>query len=443
MEEIGYIIVQIFILLVVAKLLGKVFEKMKMPALVGEILAGVIFINLVVFFPGIGDLLHFSPEEFRSEENHFLHVMGEIGIIFLLFMVGLETRLSDLVKVGKTATYVAVLGLVIPLLGGFALMMAFDPGNTNLALLVGTAMFAMSTGITIEVFRNMNAMGTKEAKIIVGAAVIDDILCLTLLAVISGIVTPDANMSSIIINTIIVIVFIVGAFAYISKIRARAERRREKLLNKYKSGDINMDGEDLIVGRDVADFHEQKHHNELGILSIAVLVCIGMAALSSTIGLAGIIGAFLAGMVFAEFKDTIPCEENFNTLTSFMLPFFFIYVGMEVRFDNFETMMIPLLIVMIIVAVATKFIGGYFGAKMGKMPKDSSTLVGVSMIPRGEVGLIVASIGLSLGVFTNSMFTTVILMVLATSILAPPLISWAYKRMRKRQHDEEVDAAEG
>ena len=434
MDEIGFVIVQIFILLLMAKLLGRLFEKMNMPGLVGEILAGVIFINFVLFFPEFGDILHFDPDSFAHDDTHFLHVMGEIGIIFLLFMVGLETRLGDLVKVGKTATYVAILGLIIPLVGGFALMLAYDPGNVNLALLIGTAMFAMSTGITIEVLRNMNAMSSKEAKIIIGAAVIDDILCLSLLAIISGIVTPDANMTNILVNTVTVVVFLLLTFAYISRVKESARRRRERMIAKYKT-DMHVDG-DLVVGSEISDFHEKKPTSELGVLSIAVLVCIGMAALSSTIGLAGIIGAFLAGMIFAEFKDTIPCEQNFNTITAFMLPFFFIFVGMMVRFDNFELGLMPLLIALIVVAVLTKFIGGYIGAKIGKMSKSSSTLVGVSMIPRGEVGIIVASIGLSLGVFTDSMFTVVILMTLATSIIAPPLISWAYKRMWKNDHED-------
>ena len=439
MEEIGFVIIQIFVLLLMAKLLGSIFEKIKMPSLVGEILAGVIFINIVIFFPDFGGLLHFDPEEFVHDETHFLHVMGEIGIIFLLFMVGLETRLGDLIKVGRTATYVAVLGLVIPLLGGLALMLAFEPGNLNLALLVGTAMFAMSTGVTIEVFRNMNAMGTKEAKIIIGAAVIDDILCLSLLAIISGVVSPDANMTSILINTVIVVVFLVFTFVSISKIKDIAHYRRMRMIEKYKTAGPHGD---LVVGFEISDFHEKKPISELGILSIAVLVCIGMSALSSTIGLAGIIGAFLAGMIFAEFKDTIPCEHNFNTITTFMLPFFFIYVGMMIRFDSFEMSLVPILLVLIVVAVLTKFVGGYVGSRMGKMSKESSNLVGVSMIPRGEVGIIVASIGLSLGVFTDSMYTVVILMTLATSVIAPPLISWTYRRMRSKEGEVQEQSAE-
>jgi len=437
MEEMGYIFIQVFILLFAAKALGTVFQKLKMPALVGEILAGVLFINIVLFYPGYGDLLHFDPDQFLNDDTHFIHVMGELGVTFLLFMVGLETRFSDLMKVGKTAMYVAILGIVVPLLGGFAIMMAFEPGNINLAILVGTAMFAMSTGIAIEVLRNMSAMNTKEAKIIIGAAVIDDILCLSLLAVISGLVAPEAEVGTIILNTVIVCVFLIASFGFISYIKRVADRRKHKLLDRYKHADVHGD---IMVGCDVSNFHEARSQSsKLSILGIAVLVCLGMAALSSTIGLAGIIGSFLAGMLFAEFKDTMPCEENFNTVTAFMLPFFFIYVGMKVRFDDFELGIMPLLAILIVIAVLTKYVSGYYGAKMGKLPKDSSVLIGVSMIPRGEVGIIVASIGLTIGVFTNQMFTTIMLMTLATSIIAPPLISWAYKRMYAHSHPEHKD----
>ncbi len=425
---------QIFILLLMAKLFGSICERLKLPSLVGEILAGVLFINLIIFFPDIGITLHFDPEEFAHQDSHFLHVMGEVGVIFLLFMVGLETRFSDLLKVGRTALYVATLGIVVPLLGGFALMMAYDPSNINLAILVGTAMFAMSTGIAIEVLRNMDAMSSKEAKIIIGGAVIDDILCLTLLAIISGIVTPGTDMTNIVVNTIVVIVFLVASFGFITYIKKMATRRKLKMIERYRSADVHGD---IAVGCDVSEFHERRSHpSELSILGIEVLVCLGMAALSSTIGLAGIIGAFLAGMLFAEFKDTMPCEENFNTVTSFMLPFFFIYVGMMVKFDSFEVSMVPLLISLILVAVITKFVSGYYGSRNGELSKDSSLLIGVSMIPRGEVGIIVASIGLTIGVFTDYMFTSIILMTLATSIIAPPLISWSYKRMQRRRHDE-------
>lgn len=435
MDAIGYIILQIFVLLLIAKVLGQAFEMMKMPSLIGQILAGVIFINLIILYPGVGDALHFYPDEFMHDETNFIHVMGEIGIIFLLFIVGLETRLGDLIKVGRTAMYVAVLGIVIPLLGGAALMLFYDPSNVNLALLVGTAMFAMSTGVTIGVLRDLDAMSSKEAKIIIGAAVIDDILCLSLLAIISGIVDKNTDNTTIILNAITVVIFLIITFVGIFKIRGVADRRRARMKNKCLC-EVNPDGT-VNDALDAKDAHK-KSRSELGFLGIAVLVCFGMSALSYTIGLAGIIGAFLAGMIFAEFKDTVPCEENFNVVTAFMLPFFFIYVGLMIRLDEFEIGMISLLVAMIIVAILTKFIGGYIGSAMDRMPSKSSVLIGVSMIPRGEVGIIVASIGLSLGIFTDSMFTVVIMMTLATSIVAPPLITWTYRNMHKEKKNADI-----
>lgn len=441
MDDIGYIILQLFLLLLLAKVLGRIFEKFKMPSLVGEILAGVIFINLALFYPDLfHDFLDFSVTDYENDHSHFLQVMGELGIIFLLFMVGLETKFSDLMKVGKPAMYVAVLGIIIPFIGG--ILFVFAPTiDMNAALLIGTAMFAMSTGITIEVLRNLNAMGTNEAKIIVGAAVIDDILCLTLLAIISGVVTPNTDTTQIIVNTVIVLIFIVGMFLYISKIKKIADRRRRRLLEaRRRAGKIEGD---LIIGAEVSDCHEVQPVSEFSALSLAVLVCLGMAALSSVIGLAGIIGAFLAGMIFAEFKDTIPCEHNFNTVTTFMLPFFFIYVGMMVKFDNITSHIVLILVALIVVAVITKFLGGYLGAKLSGLQKDSSELIGYSMIPRGEVGIIVATIGLSLGVFTDELFTAVILMCLATSIIAPPLISRSYRKLQKnRAMEAEIEMAE-
>ena len=439
MEAIGYVILQIFLLLVFAKVLGRVFEKFEMPGLIGEILAGVIFINIVVFFPDLGHYIEFDVDEFFEEDNtHFLHVMGELGIIFLLFIVGLETKFSDLMKVGKPAMYVAVLGLVIPLMGGFLFLM-LPSVDWRVALLIGTAMFAMSTGIAIEVLRKLDAMGSTEAKIIVGAAVIDDILCLTLLAVISGLVANDADATSIIMNTVIVIAFILTMFFGISRIKAIADRRRRRLIEmKRRAGKIKGD---LIVGATVDDHHEAAPVSEMSALSLAILVCLGLSALSITIGLAGIIGAFLAGMIFAEFKETIPCEHNFSTVTSFLLPFFFIWVGMQVRFNLVELTIVPILVALVLIAIATKYIGGYFGAKFGGLPKDSSELIGVSMIPRGEVGIIVATIGLHLGVFNIDMFTAVILMTLATSMIAPPLISRKYKKILKNRADAAAVAA--
>ncbi|MCL2711753.1 MAG: cation:proton antiporter [Methanomassiliicoccaceae archaeon] len=429
MENIAAIILQIFILLVFAKVLGGVFEKYKMPKLIGEILAGLIFINLIVFniIPGnwigleISDVHPFAD----TDLSKFFHIMGELGIIFLLFAVGLETRFSDMMKVGKSASYIAILGVVIPFVGG-ALFWFHEMIDLNAALLVGAALFGTSTAVGVECLRNLDAMNTNEAKLIISATIIDDILCLALLSIIIGAIRPDADTLSIVLNAVIVIAFVLFMFFFVSRIKKIVSLRRKRIQRRLNK---NAGTEEHITEE------EPKPMGELGALGIAVLVCLGLAAFSVNIGLAAIIGAFLAGMIFAEFKDTMPVEHNFNVIIYFMLPFFFIWVGMEVQFNIVTTAILPLLGAVLLVAVGTKYAAGFIGGKMGKLSNDSSHLIGVSFIPRGEVGIIVATIGLTSGVFTPDVFTVIILMALITSVITPPLVAHAYRKIEKHRSE--------
>ena len=427
MDDIAAIILQIFLLLAFAKVLGGVFERFKMPKLIGEILAGLIFINVLVFYPALQDVLSFSVSEFNNPDNvSFFHIMGELGIIFLLFAVGLETKFSDMMKVGRTSSYIAILGILIPFTGGI-LFLFHDSISFNAALLIGAALFGTSTAVGVECLRNLDAMNTNEAKLIVSATIIDDILCLALLGVIIGAIKPDASTLSIAVNTVIVAGFVLFMFFFISRVKKIAARRRRRMQQRTmkKTGT-----------EDTAAFSgEPAPMGELSALGLAVIVCLGLAALSVNIGLAAIIGAFLAGMIFAEFKDTMPVEHNFNVITYFLLPFFFIWVGMEVQFssDRVTASIIPMLCAILVVAVLTKYVAGYLGGKMGKLSNDSCHLIGVSFIPRGEVGIIVATIGLTSGVFLPDVFTIIILMALITSVITPPLVSHAYRRVEKNR----------
>ena len=421
MDGVEYILLQVFILLLLAKILGSIFEKYRMPKLIGEIIAGVVFINIYFFFPApFEDFLHFH------DDIDFLHIMGEIGIIFLLFGVGLETQFSDLKKVGKVSSYIAILGLIVPFIGGLLFILLEDITFT-MALLIGTALFGMSTAVSVECLKNLDAMETTEAKMIVSASVIDDILCLALLGIIVGVIDASDTIT-IIINATIVIVFVLMMFLFISRVRSLSARRRNL---KQKIREFRKKHAPEAVTEDHKK--DSKHMGEFSALGLAVVVCLGLAAFSATIGLAAIIGAFLAGMIFAEFRDTINIEHNFNVITYFMLPFFFIWVGMNVHLEMITVSVLTILAVMVVVAVITKYVAGYIGAKMGKLPKDSAHLVGVSMIPRGEVGIIVATIGLSSGVFGNDMYAVIILMALITSILTPPLVTHAFKKLQKNR----------
>lgn len=434
MNDIASIILIIFILLLFAKIVGGIFEKLKMPKLIGEILAGVIFINLAIFVPGFGDAIGFSVSDFNDPTNiNFFEIMGELGIIFLLFSVGLEMKFSDLMKVGRTAINIAVLGIVIPFAGGM-LFVFHDMVSFEAALLIGAALFGTSTAVGVECLRNVNAMDSMEAKLIISATIIDDILCLALLGIIIGMIQPDASMQSIIINAVIVVAFVLFMFLFISRIKDLATRRKKRISERKKAIALSN-------GEDVCGCETEQPMEELGALGLAILVCMGLAAVSVNIGLAAIIGAFFAGMIFAEFKDTVPCEQNFNAITYFMLPFFFLWVGMEVQFDRvleYGTDVLILLIAVLIVAVVTKYVAGFLGSKTGKLANDSSHLVGVSFIPRGEVGIIVATLGLRYNVFGPPIFTVIILMALITSMVAPPFITRAYLKIEKNRAESEI-----
>jgi len=420
--ELASILMHIFLLLAFAKVLGGVFERFKMPKLIGEILAGLIFVNMLLLFPALQDVLKFDVS-YYNETVTFFHIMGELGIIFLLFAIGLETKFSDMMRVGKTASYIAVLGVIIPFIGG-VMFLFHDMIDFNAALLIGAALFGTSTAVGVECLRNLDAMNTNEAKLIVSATIIDDILCLALLGVIIGAIKPDATTASIVINAVIVAAFVLFMFFFISRIKSLAERRKRihvKLKEmRKKSGEP-----------DTPD--APKRVSELSALGLAVIVCLGLAALSAMVGLAAIIGAFLAGMIFAEYRDTMPVEHNFNAIIYFILPFFFIWVGLEVQITKEIIDVLPLLGMILVVAIITKYVAGYVGAKMGKLSRDSAHLIGVSFIPRGEVGIIVATIGLTSMVFTPPVFAVIILMALITSIMTPPLVTHAYRKMEKNR----------
>jgi len=441
--ELTYIFLQLFVLLLLAKILGSVFERYQLPKLIGEILAGVLFINLVILSPGIfEEFLGFTQANF-DRKDHFLYVLGELGIVFLLFSVGLEIKFGDLMKVGKVATYIAMLALIIPLAAG--MLFYFYPFiseeiSWKAALLIGTALFGMSTAVSVECLRNLGAMNSTEAKIIVSTAVIDDILCLALLGVVIGMINPESTPVTIAITAMIVTVFILSMFLITSRIKMLASRRRKR---KEKRMFLRMESDAHYPVPPSAP----EPMSEFNALGLAILVCIGLAGLSMYIGLAAIIGAFLAGMLFAEFRDTMPVEHNFNVITYFMLPFFFIWVGMNVHLDavlNAEIMM--MLVLIVIVAIVTKYVAGYIGARRaGHYSKDTAHLIGVSLIPRGEVGIIVAVIGLKGGVFGPDLFAVIILMALITSLITPPLVKSAYKKMEANRSAayEEIFAERG
>ena len=386
------ILFQLFILILFAKIAAIIFEFIHLPPVIGEIIAGIIIGNTFLF-----DFLQLATN------IEVLSVLAELGIIFLLFAIGLETPFSELRKVGGTAILVAVLGVIFPFIFGYILI-AYSGFPQIEALFIGAAMTATSVGITARVIKDMNLMNSIESKVIIGAAVIDDILGLVVLAVISGIASGGAlDIVDTVIVAALAVLFVV-AVVFVG----------EGLLPRIRKRPPEFKTLPQPVGL----------RRKISPLAVALIVCFGLSALASYVGLAAIVGAFLAGMVFAEFKDLFPVGEQFEAINEFLVPFFFLYIGISVDLSTFGGVAILTLLITFI-AIATKFIGCGLGAY--RLGAKSAAIVGVGMAPRGEVGLIIASVGLTMGSISSDMFSVVVFMSLLTTLVAPPLLTYAFR----------------
>ncbi len=403
--NIEIILVQLFVLVSLALVAAYLSRLARVPGVIGEILVGIALSNVAINGTSLYEYIGLSDP--TSAGAIVFSVFASLGVIFLLFTVGLETPFSELRKVGRLATTVAVLGVILPFIAGVTLMLVFGTSTIE-SLFIGAALVATSVGITARVIKDLGLMDTIEARIIIGAAVIDDILGLIVLAMVSGIAQGGAlNLVDIAVVAILAISFVLIVM-YISTLipKARASAQVSRFVEKRKAR----------TGR--------------SLLPLALITCFGLSALASYLNLAAIVGAFLAGMLFAEFKDIWPGEEKFSPINEFLVPFFFLFIGVQVNLAQFGT--VPIIILTIIltaVAIATKFIGCFIGAR--SLGYRSATVVGVGMVPRGEVGIIVASIGLSAGVISNDIYTTVIAMSLITTLIAPSLVTRAFNLKNK------------
>jgi Kef-type K+ transport system membrane component KefB len=265
-------------------------------------------------------------------------------------------------------------------------------------------MTATSVGITARVIKDMNLMHSVESKVIIGAAVIDDILGLVVLAVVSGIANGGAlDIVDTVIVAALAVLFVVAVVFVGSDLLPKARKHAPEF--KPPSTALGL-------------------RRKISPLALALIVCFGLSAMASYVGLAAIVGAFLAGMVFSEFKDILPVSDQFESINEFLVPFFFLYIGISVDLSSFAGVAILALLITF-VAIATKFIGCGLGAY--RLGAKSATIVGVGMAPRGEVGLIVASVGLSMGSISNDMFSVVVFMSLLTTLVAPPLLTYAFR----------------
>jgi len=382
MHDSASILLTLFIIFVAAQIGGEIAQRVKLPSVVGEIAAGCAVGPSALGWVTLPDIATGTP----------LDVLAEIGVILLLFSVGLETRLDDLKKVGASAFLVGVLGVLIPF--GLGALWAHGSGFDWIrSMFVAAAFVATSAGITARVLQELGVLQRREARIILGAAVIDDILAMLLLGIVSSLQGGGkVDVGSLAMT-------LLGAVGFVAVIGwggTRAMRRGSGWLDKPS--------------------------HPMSPLAIVLALCLGLAWLSMKFHLAAIIGAFLAGMIASETRQRHQLEEQTAPLLAFLTPFFFVVTGAKVNLSELASASaLTMLAVVTIIAIVSKLAGGFLGAL--SLGRRGATIVGFGMVPRGEVGVVIASLGLAAGVFDERIYAIIVAMSLLTAMITPPVLA--------------------
>ncbi|NLT67593.1 MAG: cation:proton antiporter [Acidobacteria bacterium] len=409
-------------ILIAAKLGGEIFERLKLPSVLGELIGGIVLGNLVLINPAWSffEPLRISPLE--ADWAVAIDSLARIGVIVLLFEVGLESTVKGMMKLGSTSMLVAVLGVIAPFVLGFGASWLFirelpaglhgqvpqDFSLNYIHLFIGAVLCATSVGITARVFKDLGKLQLNEAQIILGAAVIDDVLGLIVLASVAGVVSAaqaglPLELVSIVSLTARAVLFLGGTL----------------VLGVF------------LVPRILKQISRLKVSGLVLVSSLVFAFLLAYAA--DAAGLAPIVGAFAAGLLleqvyFRGFREEIQLEDLIRPVSSFLVPVFFVMMGIQVRLESFMNLpVLGLAAGLTVAAILGKQICG-----LGVREKSIDRLtIGVGMIPRGEVGLIFASIGKSLKVVDDFTYSAIVIMIIVTTLITPPLLKLTLSRKEK------------
>lgn len=375
----------IALILMSTKLLGLLTKQIKLPQVVGALLAGLLL------GPACLNILH---------ETDFIIQLAELGVIVLMFTAGLETDINELKKSGKASLIIAILGMIIPLAGGFILASIFNKGGISDAsalpflqnIFIGIILTATSVSITVETLKELGKLSTRAGNAILGAAIIDDILGVIALTVVTSATDPNVSIAVVLIK--IVLFFIVGGLAgfLFSKFMETSMRRSKMDLRRFV------------------------------ILSFVFCLILSYCA-EHFFGVADITGVFMAGLFLSNAPRKHYIMNRFET-TAYMLlsPIFFASIGIKVVIPEMTPALITFSIALVIIAILTKVLGCALGAKMCKYSTTEAIQIGTGMVSRGEVALIVASKGASLGLMGSIFFGPIVIMVVITTVITPILL---------------------
>ncbi|HEY2989832.1 MAG TPA: cation:proton antiporter [Candidatus Binatia bacterium] len=405
-DPIAGVLLTLVILLPSAKVGGWIAEKLRQPAVLGELLAGMVIGNLGL--AGVHGLEYLKTDA-------ALEVLAGLGVVLLLFEIGLESSLASLMKVGLSSFLVASIGVALPFALGWAVSAALLPGHSYYVhAFVGATLCATSVGITARVLRDIGRVQSREAKVILGAAVIDDVLGLIILAIVTGMVTAAAAGETFTTGSVLwliakVVVFLAGALAAGLFLVPRVLRQAAKA------------------------------QTEGMLFAVSLTFCFLLAYISALIGLAPIVGAFAAGLIlegmpWGEYisEGEHSLEDFIHPVSAFLVPLFFVQMGLKMDVTWLARLdVLGLASALTVVAIIGKQVCGLAVVERGL----NRLAIGVGMIPRGEVGLIFAGVGLNLSVggeriVDEATFAAILVMVMLTTIISPPLLQWSFRRPR-------------
>jgi Kef-type K+ transport system membrane component KefB len=406
------VLIGVAVMLIVAKIGGEIFERLKQPAVLGELFAGIVLGNLVVF--------GFTTAE-PLKTNDTIAALAELGVIILLFEVGLESDLKEMMEVGWSSLLVAVVGVVAPFFLGWSVSSYFLPNEPQLIhVFIGATLCATSVGITARVFKDLGKLATREARIILGAAVIDDVLGLLILAIVSGAIRAAArggvlSIMEVVWIAVTSVLFLIGSIVIGHFLMPRLLR-----------------GAGRLETRGV-------------LLTFAISMCLIVAWAAGVVGLAPIVGAFAAGLVLDEVhyrpkggRTERDLHDLLQPVSTVLVPIFFVLMGLKVDVRLFARLdILGFAAALTIAAILGKQVCGLAVLERG----INRISVGLGMIPRGEVGLIFAGIGATLmlpsatganePVISPVTFGAVVIMVIITTLVTPPSLKWSLGRKRR------------
>ncbi|MGG1616196.1 cation:proton antiporter [Paenibacillus sp. NRS-1782] len=386
-------ILYLLLILLFTKVAGDLSVRLGQPSVLGKLIAGIVLGPAVLGW---------------VQDNTLIHDMSEIGVLLLMFIAGLETDLDQLRRNWKPAVAVAVGGIILPLLCGFAVGEAFG-FSVHEGWFLGVILSATSVSITVQVLKDMNKLNTREGSTILGAAVLDDVLVVVLLAVLMSIFGVGGGTSLGLLvgkKLLFFVVAIFGGWFVVPWIM--------KILSPLKVTEATI--------------------------TAALIVCFGFAYFADILGMAGIIGAFAAGIAISQTSFKHVVEEKVEPIAySIFVPVFFVSIGLNVSFEGVGQQ-IGFVVALTLVAMVTKLIGGGIGARLTGFNNRSSLAIGSGMISRGEVALIIAATGLQTGLLAQQYFTSVIIAVILTTLASPPILKLCFSDKKSPGHEQKKEA---